>query len=70
MAARPVDAQRHVVCYPVNIGLSLLHAFGFGLPVVTGNDIGSHNPGIETLLGAADYYRRLRAEDFACPRHR
>ncbi|MCH8006617.1 MAG: glycosyltransferase family 4 protein [Planctomycetes bacterium] len=36
-------------CYPVNIGLSLLHAFGFGLPVVTSDDIPSHNPEIEAL---------------------
>ncbi|QDS97526.1 glycosyltransferase family 4 protein [Adhaeretor mobilis] len=36
-------------CYPANIGLSLLHAMGYGLPVVTGDDIASHNPEIEAL---------------------
>lgn len=38
-----------VFCYPANIGLSLLHAFGYGLPVVTGDDISSHNPEIAAL---------------------
>lgn len=37
------------LCYPANIGLSILHAFGYGLPVVTGDDIASHNPEIEAL---------------------
>lgn len=38
-----------VFCYPVNIGLSILTAFGFGLPVVTSDKIVSHNPEIEAL---------------------
>jgi len=38
-----------VFCYPANIGLSLLHAFGYGLPVVTGDDVASQNPEIEAL---------------------
>jgi glycosyltransferase involved in cell wall biosynthesis len=37
-------------CYPVNIGLSILHAFGYGLPVVTSDDIASHNPEIEAMI--------------------
>ncbi len=36
-------------CYPANIGLSILHAFGYGVPVVTGDDMASHNPEIEAL---------------------
>jgi glycosyltransferase involved in cell wall biosynthesis len=32
-----------VFCYPSNLGLSALHAFGYGLPVVTG-DSERHNP--------------------------
>ncbi len=36
-------------CYPANVGLSLLHAFGYGLPVVTGDNLASHNPEIEAL---------------------
>lgn len=38
-----------VFCYPANIGLSLLHAFGYGLPVVTGDNISAHNPEIEAF---------------------
>lgn len=35
--------------YPVNMGLSLLHAFGYGLPVVTGDKLTSHGPEIAAL---------------------
>ena len=38
-----------VFCYPVNIGLSLLHAFGYGLPVVTSDRLQSQGPEIEAL---------------------
>ncbi len=38
-----------VFCYPRNIGLSILHAFGYAQPVVTGDDLASHNPEIEAL---------------------
>jgi len=38
-----------VFCYPSNIGLSILHAFGFGVPVVTSNDLDAQNPEIEAL---------------------
>jgi len=36
-------------CYPLNIGLSILHAFGYGLPVVTDDNLPAHNPEIEAL---------------------
>ena len=38
-----------VFCYPANIGLSILHAFGYGLPVVTSDHLESQNPEIEAL---------------------
>lgn len=38
-----------VFAYPANMGLSLLHAFGYGLPVVTGDDKERHGPEIEAL---------------------
>jgi len=38
-----------VFCYPENIGLSILHAFGYGLPVVTSNLTRKHNPEIYSL---------------------
>jgi glycosyltransferase involved in cell wall biosynthesis len=37
-------------CYPTNVGLSLLHAFGYGLPSVTSDNIRAHNPEIEALI--------------------
>ncbi len=38
-----------VFCYPANVGLSLLHAFGYGLPAVTCDDLAAQNPEIEAL---------------------
>lgn len=38
-----------VFCYPANMGLSILHAFGYGLPVVAGDRAESHGPEIEAL---------------------
>lgn len=35
--------------YPANIGLSILHAMGYGLPVVTGDRLDTQNPEIEAL---------------------
>jgi len=35
-----------VFCYPVNIGLSLIHAFWYGLPVVTTDNTSAQNPEI------------------------
>lgn len=39
-----------VFCYPENVGLSLLTAFGFGLPAVTSDDIEAQNPEIVALV--------------------
>jgi glycosyltransferase involved in cell wall biosynthesis len=36
-------------CYPTNIGLSILHAFGYGLPVLTSDALERQNPEIEAL---------------------
>lgn len=38
-----------VFCYPANIGLSILHAMNYALPVVTSDHIESQNPEIEAL---------------------
>jgi len=38
-----------IFCYPANIGLSLIHAFGYGLPVITDDSYDSHNPEIWAL---------------------
>ena len=33
-------------CYPSNIGLSMMHAFGYGLPAIIGDDFSKCNPEI------------------------
>jgi glycosyltransferase involved in cell wall biosynthesis len=37
-------------CYPTNVGLSLLHALGYGLPAVTSDNIQAQCPEIEALI--------------------
>ena len=37
------------MCYPAGIGLSVIHAFGYGLPIVTGDDMSRHNPEIAAV---------------------
>jgi len=38
-----------VFCYPSNIGLSVIHAFWYGLPVVTSNDSARQNPEVVVI---------------------
>ncbi len=45
----PWMLSAEALVYPANIGLSLLHAFGYGLPVVTGDDLTAQNPEIVAL---------------------
>jgi glycosyltransferase involved in cell wall biosynthesis len=45
----PLFCAADVFAYPSNMGLSLLHAFGYGLPVVTGDNRRLHGPEIEAL---------------------
>ncbi len=53
--------------YPRAIGLSIFHAFGYGLPVVTSDDLPSHNPEIEAFREGENglMYRDGNAGDFA-----
>jgi glycosyltransferase involved in cell wall biosynthesis len=55
------------MAYPVAIGLSILHAFGYGLPVVTSDDLAAHNPEIESFRAGENglLYRDGDAGDFA-----
>ena len=48
-ALAPWFLSADAFCYPSNAGLSLLHAFGFGTPVVTTDNRGRQNPEIEVL---------------------
>ncbi|MCI0558174.1 MAG: glycosyltransferase family 4 protein, partial [Nitrososphaera sp.] len=41
-------------CYPTNMGLSLMHAFGYGLPVVTSNNDAQHGPEIEAFVNGVN----------------
>ncbi|MBX9736981.1 MAG: glycosyltransferase family 4 protein [Phycisphaerales bacterium] len=54
--------------YPTNVGLSLLHAFGFGLPAVVGDNIKAHNPEIEALRPGenGDVFKHNDPKDLAC----
>ncbi len=55
------------MAYPAAIGLSIFHAFGYGVPVVTSDDIPSHNPEIEAMRDGVNglLYRDGDADDFA-----
>ncbi|MEM9065858.1 MAG: glycosyltransferase family 4 protein [Planctomycetota bacterium] len=39
-----------VFCYPQNIGLAMMHAMGYGVPVVTSDSPDLHGPEIEALV--------------------
>jgi glycosyltransferase involved in cell wall biosynthesis len=43
-------AESGCFCYPHNVGLSLLHAFGYGCAAVTSDDRAGQNPEIEALV--------------------
>jgi glycosyltransferase involved in cell wall biosynthesis len=49
MQIAPWFLSSDVFCYPSNIGLSIHHAFGYGLPVVTSDNLSKHNPEIEAF---------------------
>ncbi len=53
--------------YPEAIGLSIQHAFGYGLPVVTSDCLASHNPEIEALEPGVNglLYERGKVSAFA-----
>lgn len=46
----PLFVKSRVFAYPTAIGLSLLHAFSYGLPVVTARAPERHNPEFEALV--------------------
>jgi len=48
-ALAPYFLSARLFVYPSAIGLSLMHAMGYGLPVITDDDIPNHNPEIDAL---------------------
>jgi glycosyltransferase involved in cell wall biosynthesis len=53
--------------YPEAIGLSIYHGLGYGLPIITSDDIASHNPEIESLQPGVNglLYRHRDMDAFA-----
>lgn len=60
-------SMAEVFCYPAHMGLSLLHAFAFGLPVITSDRIDGHGPEIEAFVDHTNglFYRHGDADDLA-----
>ena len=48
-AVAPWFLSGDVFCYPASVGLSLIHAFAYGLPIVTSDNYALRNPEIEAL---------------------
>ena len=53
--------------YPEAIGLSIYHGLGYGLPIITSDNIASHNPEIESLQPGVNgvLYRHRDMDSFA-----
>jgi len=60
-------SMAEVFCYPAHMGLSLLHAFAFGLPVITSDRIDGHGPEIEAFVDHTNglFYRHGDVDDLA-----
>jgi glycosyltransferase involved in cell wall biosynthesis len=54
-------------CYPSGVGLSIIHAFHYGLPIVTDDSFALHNPEIEAMHPGENglLYRYNDAADLA-----
>lgn len=63
----PWMLSSHLFCYPANIGLSIMHAFGYSLPVITDNNYKAHNPEIWSFIDKTNglAYEAGNAEDLA-----
>jgi glycosyltransferase involved in cell wall biosynthesis len=77
MQLAPWFLNARLMCFPERVGLSLHHAFAYGVPVVVGDCRDAHNPEIEAVEDSvnaltfahnqpsalADVLRRLLADD-------
>lgn len=66
-ALAPWFASSDIFCYPSNSGLSLLHAQGYGLPLLVGDQMSAHNPEIESFADGVNgrSFRHNDAGDLA-----
>lgn len=49
MVLAPWFLTADAFCYPRNMGLTILHAFGYGVPVIAGDNRDAHNPEVAAL---------------------
>ena len=49
MELAPWFLSADLLCFPSHMGLSVLHAFGYGLPVITSDCLEMHGPEVEAL---------------------
>ena len=63
----PYFLSADLFVYPTNLGLSILHAFGYGVPVVAGDLLYAHNPEVEALENGHNgiLFRHLDDADMA-----
>jgi glycosyltransferase involved in cell wall biosynthesis len=67
MTLAPWMLSASIFAYATNIGLSIMHAFGYGLPLVSSDDLRAQGPEVEALRAGENclLYRALDANDFA-----
>ncbi|MEZ8107178.1 glycosyltransferase family 4 protein [Vibrio cortegadensis] len=63
----PYMLSSSLCCYPSNVGLSVMHAMGYGVPVLTNDNIKSHNPEIYVIDDGINgiFYKENDAVDLA-----
>ncbi len=67
MALAPYFLDAAVAAFPIDVGLSVLHCFGYGLPLITSDDLQRHGPEIVALRDGVNglLYRAGDVEGFA-----
>lgn len=63
----PYMLSSQLFCYPNNVGLSIMHAMGYGIPVVIGDHISGHNPEVHVLKEGFNglLFKHLDTDDLA-----
>ncbi len=67
MQLAPWALNAALMAFPADVGLSILHGFGFGLPMVTDGAVERHNPEIAALRPEANglFFASGSLDDFA-----